>query len=194
MEIYADINRQLSLERMNNHTLLEEITRLRAKDPGETIMDKHTRININSKKVENKALSKEESNHNIMEEIASYRAKDSGKTMIDKDIQVNITTKNMEYDAFKTKKDNSLPLDNENSKQLENQWNTIKVLKHKEYLQYKQYKNNQASVTKKGNSKDVKGSGKEHDTNNFSLNNYKGNRGNNGDHQRRSTKEWHERG
>ena len=50
VDINADINRQLSLERMNNQTLLEEITRLRAKDPGETIMDKHTRVNINPPK------------------------------------------------------------------------------------------------------------------------------------------------
>ena len=66
-------------------------------------MDKHSRVNINSKMAENKALNSKENNHNIMEEIASYRAKDSGKTMIDKDIQVNITTKNMEYDALRTK-------------------------------------------------------------------------------------------
>lgn len=125
----------------------------------------------------------------------------------------------MENDALYTKKGNSVPLDNENSIQLEGQWNAIKVQRHKEYLHLKstkrnnkstggstvkknnsdaqclvdevekQCKSNQASTTKKIKSKDIKVSAKENEKINYSMNNNKDKRGNNGNQQRNGTSE-----
>ena len=120
VETNADISRQLSLERMNNLTLMEEISRLRAKDSEESNY-KHSQVSINAKTVENDTSNTKKDNNQNVIKIVKQQAKDSGIAMIDKSIQVNISSNTVENDAFYTKTENPMPLDNENSMQLESQ-------------------------------------------------------------------------